>query len=822
MADSLVIANLIELLGGGAPSTNAQCFGAQFRLAPGFNLSAPQPQQDIVANLILDGERPQGRRSGNRTITLPIVIQAPNRAILAGARELLLATIDAQEWSLVWTRDPGSGTPLPTVFDCYRALPTVVTYSMAYERACVSLVQVSFQAQPYARSNTQQSLSFSSAATGSTPPPSPVTIDSYSSVSGTNFTQSTQHVVGPNSAHWASNGGNNGVPFYTKTGLSLDISNRPALSLYIGLGVSGFNYYNWRAGNVNFTLTITDNSGHSQSVSAAQYLSASNNASVPNWQLISINIPSQAGFDYTHITGYTFTCYNFQYFGTSMTVDTYLDDLVANPVTTGVAASSRGQIYNLFGVKGSARAPLNLQVQQAPVSNVIAVPFTTAGAANWTPPAGVTTYQAEKWAGGAPGGSRTTAGQATGGKGGEYAKDTGLACTPGVPVSLFVGAAGVPSATAPTDGGDTWVGANDSTAAHGAVAPAVNTTAASNVAHGVSTSAVHFAGGSPAAASTTGGGGGESGGPSGAGNAAVGQAGGTGNANAGDGGAGGAAGNNAGAAGVAPGGGGGGASSTGGTVLGGAGAAGKVIITYIQVLVPFKTLIAHLPSPDAPQDLCPFVSVGNGADTPNGLTEYAVPSLVANTLADFDGTYSFILTNFSWASGGTTARTVTVTINQYEYAGGPSYSQSLIRTLTPSTDVVNGIVNMGELTLPYKDVSPDNTTGFYTVTVTSTQTTDRFLDCLFLDTQGQTVVISASAGYPNMWIDEPTTSRDVGRVLGSAFDRASSISILDQCNLSGGPLTVYPGDNTLLLYCIEGAPAAVASYSPRWQNDRLS
>ena len=51
------------------------------------------PTTSYVASLILDGERPFGRRADNRTITLPVKIVAPNGSLqlLAAAREFLAA-----------------------------------------------------------------------------------------------------------------------------------------------------------------------------------------------------------------------------------------------------------------------------------------------------------------------------------------------------------------------------------------------------------------------------------------------------------------------------------------------------------------------------------------------------------------------------------------------------------------------------------------------------------------------------------------------------------------------------------------------------------
>src|SRR6266568_2678510 len=105
MSDSLKIDELFELLGGGVPSTMPEIAGAVYRLSPGFSFGAPDPKTDYVSSLLLDGERPFGRRASNRTITLPILIKAPTRAILAAARELLQQTVDHQTFTVTWTRE---------------------------------------------------------------------------------------------------------------------------------------------------------------------------------------------------------------------------------------------------------------------------------------------------------------------------------------------------------------------------------------------------------------------------------------------------------------------------------------------------------------------------------------------------------------------------------------------------------------------------------------------------------------------------------------------------------------------------------------------
>src|SRR5262249_366047 len=150
-----------------------------------------------VASLILDGERPVGDRASNRSIALDVIITAPTRDVLAAAREMLLQAIDAPDWLVRWTREGG---PTP-VLDCYRPSATVLTYSLNRARQVLSEVALSFQAAPYGRSDTPVTFESPTALTGKTAPPGPLLIDDFTTVTGTNWTQSPIG-PGPQSAHW--------------------------------------------------------------------------------------------------------------------------------------------------------------------------------------------------------------------------------------------------------------------------------------------------------------------------------------------------------------------------------------------------------------------------------------------------------------------------------------------------------------------------------------------------------------------------------------------------------------------------------------------
>lgn len=381
----------------------------------------------------------------------------------------------------------------------------------------------------------------------------------------------------------------------------------------------------------------------------------------------------------------------------------------------------------------------------------------------------------------------------------------------------------------PVNGANTTFGSTISTGgvivtAHGGSSVALNTTTGGAGGTG-SANNTHNNGGAGGLGGTDGGGGGGSGGSAAVGNAGTaGASGGTG-AQAVTGGGKGANGavtaNTSGDGASPPGGGGGGGTSTGTAVNGGTGGNGSITVTWTPPLAPFGTLIAHRPSTFSPDTLNPCVPITNTQDTPSGI-QYTVPSLTAGVNAQFGGTYSVILVNYNWDSP-TMSRQVSVTVTQYEYTGGPSYPVTVTRTFTPSTDITNGIVVMGELTLPVKDVDPSSTSAYFTVSISDTDQNDQFLDVLFLDTQGSTVIINIPPGntYTNYFIDEPTADRDLGRIMGSDLDRSQAISVMDSAIISGSPFYISPGDNLFMCYAVEGAPNLGLTYLNRWYLERL-
>lgn len=276
-----------------------------------------------------------------------------------------------------------------------------------------------------------------------------------------------------------------------------------------------------------------------------------------------------------------------------------------------------------------------------------------------------------------------------------------------------------------------------------------------------------------------------------------------------------------------PGGGGAGAYSNANTAeIGGTGGGGMVRLSWAPPLQSFNSLIIHRPGQGATPLLNPICPIPI-TDIPNN-TEYVMPSLVPQLNAAFNSTYTILLCNYYWdAPNAGTARQITVTINQYAYPGGPQASVQATRSITPATDIINGLIGMGEVTLPINEYAAYNDQSYFTVSIQDTDTNDRFMDVLFLDTTGQTVLVNIAPGQPaygqyvNYFIDEATADRDLGFIGGSFQDRQHQMSVLPYTSISGGALYITPGDNLFMTYSPAGAPNLAVKYAPRWYLDRI-
>jgi glycine rich protein len=485
--DSLVIGGAIELWGppGGVPSINPMCPGAIFRLAPGWNLDAPQPTTDFIASLIVDGERPFGDRASDRTITLPVYITAPDFRTLAGARELLLSTVDAQQWPLTWTRastaalsgiDPQS---YPLILDCFRAQPAVIDWGgpEGFRLHPAGKIALTFQSLPYGRSDAQQQVAFlAPIASLNAPaaPPSPIVLDAFTTINSPQCQQSNRCVVGPYSCYWdpgvapfSRPDGQNAPLIYSATfSAAVNLTGMASLGMWLGFGSRYyFNHSPHGRTRVVIGVTLTDTSGNTLqwSTRTGRFLPVSQDPQNPVFGRVTVRIPQNNGsFNYAAVASYSLTIIN-----RSPTYDcpsgelrwtcAYLDNLTAFPPSQLAAQPSpRGNLYTLYGVVGTHRAPTSMQFQQAPAA-ATPTSLTTAGTGTYTVPSGAVYLKVECVGGGGAGSSQTATGVGGGGGGAEYAAEQVFPATPGQVISYSVGAGGTTGGS-PTNGTPTTFG----------------------------------------------------------------------------------------------------------------------------------------------------------------------------------------------------------------------------------------------------------------------------------------------------------------------------------------------------------------------------
>ena len=396
--DSLIIADMIEVIGSevGVLSNLPECTGAIFVLDPGWDLGAPQPVSSITAQMSLDGERPYGRRSSDRTLSVPVNILAPDRKTLVAARETLYRAIDQETWPMKWTRDDspdldGSMMSESVVFDCFRGLASKPVYSITDEQQLLCHIDLTIPALPYGRSAIPKILAFKTnivdASYLTDEPPDAILLDSYASIAGGNpgWSVATGAFGGSDAALFPAAPGT--TPQYVKVfGTDQDLTDYTCITAHVGLATPAGGIYVRSTGtNFSVSVTLVDSMGVrfaleplevGLSVPFRRGRTTSNTKrgehGFPVYKkhpiIIGDNIPD--GFDITEVHGYSLS-FSDNPNGTVDFNDVYIGYLWACPPTSAarsasvpVPKSSRGIVYDLNGVVGTAQAPITITAQQ--------------------------------------------------------------------------------------------------------------------------------------------------------------------------------------------------------------------------------------------------------------------------------------------------------------------------------------------------------------------------------------------------------------------------------------------------------------------------
>jgi hypothetical protein len=148
VADSLQYGGL-ELLSGA---------GGIYHIADGQRgLGDPQAVVASVRAQLTMGSAVVGRFTDNRHVSLSVVVTAANRTSLSAACEALAYQVNQPVNTLVWK--PSGG--LPTVFDTWRG-QVAASWSAKFEAADARVMQITFDALPFGRSDTRTVISGSS------------------------------------------------------------------------------------------------------------------------------------------------------------------------------------------------------------------------------------------------------------------------------------------------------------------------------------------------------------------------------------------------------------------------------------------------------------------------------------------------------------------------------------------------------------------------------------------------------------------------------------------------------------------------------------
>jgi hypothetical protein len=244
MPDSLLVAGLVELLGGGQILQYGPGQGAKIMLYTGSNFGSPVIDNDAVQSLLLDGERPYGERASNRTIKLPILIHAPGRIKLLQAREQLLQLVDQEAWELTYQPDGFN----PMVWTCFRATITPQT-TPRQERQDYALLDLEFSAFPYGRSTDLQTIPIVQASGSQV---APIIIDAFddANVGAGWFTDNVNKIQGSRSIYNLS-----AKPIAASRNFAAkDLSQMTSLRVWTTMGPKG--------NSRGFWLVLFDSQGH--------------------------------------------------------------------------------------------------------------------------------------------------------------------------------------------------------------------------------------------------------------------------------------------------------------------------------------------------------------------------------------------------------------------------------------------------------------------------------------------------------------------------------------------------------------------------------
>jgi hypothetical protein len=742
----------------------------QFELAPqgetvqdyvigmGYDLGTPVPVTTLVTGMMLDGDRQSGLRTGNKTVTLPVIISADSRIALSQMTDALMEAVNAPTFTLQWTPEGG----LPVIWDCYRATPKIAWDVRLEDQAggtiCQREVDLTCSAAPFGRSPDAQTV----AATQT-----PALLDNFSTAPTGAYLDSTISTdPGGSSARvypwW---GWTNGA-LQPATGQTIARNFATSMNLNGYASAAVRVLHQPKAGSATLTLTLALNTG---TISAPVWVTATGkglfSSGVGTFNSVAMTLPD---IDLSAVVGYRLNVLVTPSAGQNPDFQPiWFDELFALGPSSTRLSTPHGAVVAIPDIAGSARAPANLTctspvaglgmllhrppIDQDPNLQILtALPPVIGMPAVIGAPAAAFggTYSAVLAAAPVASGSHTTVLTVTQTIGPNLAPiDTATAgeATSGVANFGRIGG-GTTTFVTPGLAGSTG---------------AVKITNAASAVTGVNAWGVLC---------------GQPSGTTSAGLTPV----------------------------VA------GQPYTAQVLIGGGSASCNMNLTIGWYDQNFNLLAASTPPPS-------FALPGTG-QTVRATCTGSAPA----------GAY--------WASvrirnSNTVPASMAMTVDDIQVEVGSAASPfvppvrigsaTLSATWTSSANTTAAYVVLGDLNLPLSEVEPG--AAFNLQAVLADTQLNVYTDLMLLDTTGETVLVNQTpVAFSTLYVDEPDPRYGIGSVnidFGGQ-GRTTAASAAAQALISGGPIALEPGTNSLLAHALAGPPTVSATIYPRWQGER--
>ena len=225
---------------------------------------------------------------------------------------------------------------------------------------------------------------------------------------------------------------------------------------------------------------------------------------------------------------------------------------------------------------------------------------------------------------------------------------------------------------------------------------------------------------------------------------------------------------------------------------------------------PMSTVVVHRLPGDADPTALPLLAASGAAVT--------VQTIDTPTPSRYRGTYGVVLLVQPNGTSGT--RNFQVVATQRRNGVQSTQEIAAVAAVVDLTAIATSkIVHLGFITLPLAETADDDDLTSYRFSI-GASLADPVTDLLLLDTDGVTVLATPATAIRGLFLDEPTSDRDLGAVMGATTQVQADALSIEGDTIIDGQVELDPGRNRLLVASPQAQPAVAVTYAPRWSSDR--